>query len=367
MKRITLVSFALLLVAGLVGAQGTFAPNSGVAAAPVDTGYIRVPASITQNTDPATITPLNSVACPVDDDRFLRRFDLDGDHGITDPFDIMSVDFAVESNLGGTGVAVTLYTIPNAAAFVSANLTQIGTATQSPFTAPDLSIANFPVAGTVADPTADDLVVEIFIPDSTQGFTFFPGSNAAGQLGPTFLQSAGCGAPEPTDAASIGFPDMHIVMTVNGDVQSGMADVEITKDGSAAGGNVEFDLWVTNNGPDEAVNCIVTDMLPAEVTYVSDDCGGTNTPPWTWNAGTIANGASAHCTITTTLVDPSTPTVSNTASVICDTQDPVTVNNGSSVDISTQGILEIPTLGHVGLTLLLLVLASLGVVFLRRR
>ncbi len=43
----------------------------------------------------------------------------------------------------------------------------------------------------------------------------FIGSNSAGQTAPSFLASAACNVLVPTDTADIGFPNMHIVLSVN--------------------------------------------------------------------------------------------------------------------------------------------------------
>jgi len=64
------------------------------------------------------------------------------------------------------------------------------------------------------------LVVEIFTPNGqTAGHSFFVGSNALGQSGPTFIRSVPCGISEITNMAAIGFPNVHLVMTVNGNSQ----------------------------------------------------------------------------------------------------------------------------------------------------
>ncbi len=173
------------------------------------------PTTITQSTDTTTITALNSVACPIDDDNFARRFDLDGDHSIVGQFDVSSVDFAVESGTIGASLTVNLYSIAASDPLLVANLTLIGTATISATTAGP-GFETVAVAGSIADPTTTDLYVEIFVPDSTQAFVFFPGSNANGQIAPNYLRSAGCGADEPTATGDLGFPDMHLVMLVDG-------------------------------------------------------------------------------------------------------------------------------------------------------
>jgi hypothetical protein len=46
---------------------------------------------------------------------------------------------------------------------------------------------------------------------------FFIGANDNGQTDPGYLAATDCGIVNPTDIALLGFPDDHIVMTVNGD------------------------------------------------------------------------------------------------------------------------------------------------------
>jgi hypothetical protein len=125
-------------------------------------------------------------------------------------------------------------------------------------------------------------------------------------------------------------------------------------------------ITVTNNGPSNATNVVVTDALPAGLTYVSDDCGASNVPPWTWNVGALAASASSSCNLTVTVTQPGT--ITNSATVTSDQGDPVTANNTGSADVTgQQSVLEIPTLGAASMALLLLLLGGLGVALLRRR
>jgi uncharacterized repeat protein (TIGR01451 family) len=150
------------------------------------------------------------------------------------------------------------------------------------------------------------------------------------------------------------------------------ADLAITKTAApgtvAPGENVVYTLTVTNNGPADATNVVVTDPLPAEVTYVSDDCGGMNVPPWTWTVGNLANGVSATCNITVTVNPGAAGNIDNTATVSGDNADPAQANNtGTGSFVVVQNPLEIPTLSQVGLALLVLALAAASLVLLRRR
>ena len=82
-----------------------------------------------------------------------------------------------------------------------------------------LTLFTVPVAGTA--PAGSVLVVEVFTPNGqTTSNSFFIGSNAAGQTGPSYIAAADCTIPEPATTASIGFPNMHIVMNVTGDAQT---------------------------------------------------------------------------------------------------------------------------------------------------
>lgn len=221
----------IALITGLVSTSISFSAGyttSGMSFGDVDTGNtINSPtalASITQSTDIATVTAGNSVACPPDNDSYFRRFDLDTDHGITTTFNVSDIDFGVENSVGngtaGTELIVNLYSIPNASPLLLANLTLVGTANVSVADGTAF-IQNAPVVGGVNGST-DDLVVEIVANDTLNATTFFIGSNANGQSGLSFLMSAGCGATEPTDVGSLGFPNMHQIIVVNGDVVSAL-------------------------------------------------------------------------------------------------------------------------------------------------
>jgi len=188
--------------------------NSGLSVSGIAGGT-----AITQSSDTSTITSLNSVACPADNDSYYRRFDLDNDHGIVTNFDVTSLEFATETaaGIGGTqDLIVNLYSISNASPLLLANLTLIGTGTVNVADGV-ASVQNASVTGSVNGAT-DDLVVEIVANDTLNGTTYFIGSNANGQSAPSFIFSVGCGADEITDIADLGFPGMHIIMIVNGTV-----------------------------------------------------------------------------------------------------------------------------------------------------
>ena len=120
------------------------------------------------------------------------------------------------------------------------------------------------------------------------------------------------------------------------------ADLAITKiddaDPPPSGSDLTYTLTVINNGPSDATGVVVTDPLPAATTYVSDTCGGANTPPWTWNIGALANGASVSCDVTVS-INPTPPaSISNTASVTATTNDAVPGNNSDTEDTTLDAV-----------------------------
>ena len=126
------------------------------------------------------------------------------------------------------------------------------------------------------------------------------------------------------------------------------ADVSVTKTTAAgpvlAGNTIAYTITVANAGPSDAQTVALSDLVPANTTFVSDAqtsgpaftltnpaVGGTGTI--TGTIGTLALGASASFTVVV-LVSPSTPngaTITNTADVTAATPDPNLANNSSTV------------------------------------
>ncbi|MBW1881191.1 MAG: DUF11 domain-containing protein, partial [Deltaproteobacteria bacterium] len=120
----------------------------------------------------------------------------------------------------------------------------------------------------------------------------------------------------------------------------GPVDLSIDKSHTgtySSGSNETFDLDVSNAGPDEALNIVVTDTLPAGLTYVSSTGTGwaadaSAAPVITWShPGPVASGASLPTISVTVLVDDAAaPAVTNTASVSSDSPDTDAGNDSDS-------------------------------------
>jgi fimbrial isopeptide formation D2 family protein/uncharacterized repeat protein (TIGR01451 family) len=122
------------------------------------------------------------------------------------------------------------------------------------------------------------------------------------------------------------------------------ADLSITKTigspGLVAGGpSDQYDIAVTNHGPDAAATPTVTDTAPSGTTLT----GGSGTG-WVCSLGTdgtsisctlggsLASGSTSSLVVTTAIPSDTTGTITNTATVSSPTNDPVLTNNTSTVE-----------------------------------
>ncbi|MBL9031890.1 MAG: hypothetical protein JNM80_09300 [Phycisphaerae bacterium] len=206
------------------------------------------PVALTQSTNTTTITAGNSVSCNLTvapnqicaDNDYWRSFNLNTNGAIlAGGLTVSNVQFGWEQAQFPTGtqtITVTLYRDTNGGApvAVGTDLVQVGTGTLGVANG-TLAFGTCNVAGVFAK--TDTMVVRIGHPDyiptyapppngtntnaTGEAATFFIGSNALGQSGPSYIQSVGCGLATPGDLAAIGFPNMHIIMIVNGTTSAG--------------------------------------------------------------------------------------------------------------------------------------------------
>jgi uncharacterized repeat protein (TIGR01451 family) len=128
--------------------------------------------------------------------------------------------------------------------------------------------------------------------------------------------------------------------------QEPSADIVVSKSGDEAvalGGQIAYSLTVYNAGPDDAVNIVLTDALPAHTSFVD---ASTNTgsvsfdgTTLTVNIGTLAFDSTAVATLVVR-VDQNTPRgtiISNTVSGSSDTPDPETSNNSATAFTAVTG------------------------------
>jgi uncharacterized repeat protein (TIGR01451 family) len=117
-----------------------------------------------------------------------------------------------------------------------------------------------------------------------------------------------------------------------------VADLEIEKSGPAEvtpGGEVAYTLTVSNNGPDDAHDAVVTDELPAGLTNIQAPGCTVQGQTVTCNVGTVPSGGTAP-PIQITATAPETPSTcfDNVASVDASEDDP-DLSNSESEPVQT--------------------------------
>ena len=133
-------------------------------------------------------------------------------------YNVSSISFGVEHAESGSGggqtVIVNVYA-NSGLPFPAGTLAALGSV-QTILADQSGTIVNLPLSAAVPAGTLE-LVMEVHVPDGrTTHDAFHIGSNAAGQTGPSYQSAVSCAVSSPTDLATLGFPNMHVVMNVNG-------------------------------------------------------------------------------------------------------------------------------------------------------
>ena len=226
MSKLLLSASIALICAGSAQAasltrSSTVAPQANAPAVACPSG----PGSLTYNTDCTPVT--GTIACAdqatpqtPNDNSYYRRYVLSPNS--LPNVQISTVRLGIEAASGApAGLMANLYTIPDGAPFLLANLTQIGSAPIPVTAGAALTevVVTISPAAVVDTPATKNIVVELFEPDfagaATATAVFF-GSNATG-TGVTYLRSTECALDEPTDIASIGtFGNVKIIASLSG-------------------------------------------------------------------------------------------------------------------------------------------------------
>ncbi|WP_094868791.1 DUF7507 domain-containing protein [Paenibacillus sp. VTT E-133280] len=151
--------------------------------------------------------------------------------------------------------------------------------------------------------------------------------SATGAISNTAIVSSTTPDPDPMNNTST------IVTPVNG--SSDLSIVKTSNSTSVIPGQLlTYDLLVTNEGPSDAENVVVTDSVPSQLTNVAYSIdGGVTFNPWSgsYTIGTLGNSFGLTIIIRGTVIDSASGMITNIASVSSSTPDPNPDNNTSSI------------------------------------
>jgi hypothetical protein len=189
-----------------------------------------LPAQITlsHSINSTTVGLGNSVACGVggtttDFNAWARSYTV-GAFGVTSNINLTSVSFGVENAADAAGfvnLTINLYLDPVGIPGMIPAMNILQLVHTETFAFPNLAggpaVFTHALSNPVIVTPADTVVVELTSPNliPTNG-AFFIGSNNMGQTGPSFIRAPGCAINALSDAATIGFPNMHLILDLNG-------------------------------------------------------------------------------------------------------------------------------------------------------
>ena len=136
-------------------------------------------------------------------------------------------------------------------------------------------------------------------------------------------------------AVGVSDPDNANNSASDSDSLLASADLSLSKvaqavpDPIVAGSTFNYLLTVSNSGPSTASGVLVEDNLPANLDYVSNDCGASFVDPLvSWSIGSLASAGTESCIITVTVAEAGV--IENTATVSSSTDDPTPANDSAS-------------------------------------
>jgi len=249
-----------------------------------------------------TITPSNSVSCNNGAghtaNSYWRVYDLAA-LGLTGPYTVNRVIFGIESANAPSGsqpATIRLHTLTGA--FTIVNLTQVASqGITIPNQSGTLFTVNLAVPPTV--PANAKLVVEVFTPDGRPTSTlFYLGSNTGAQTAPNYISAPDCGVVNPIDVSSVGYPNMHSVLNVEGTVGGGITPVQTAglPSGSVFPVGTTVNTYTATDASGNSSSCsfnVIVNPIPT-VNAVSNQsvCNGDATTAVTFTgavAGTVYN------------------------------------------------------------------------------
>jgi|26BtaG_2_1085354.scaffolds.fasta_scaffold00054_46 hypothetical protein len=245
MKKITLALALFIGSIGLVEAQNSFTSNNPISETTsgvtnnvfttiqntnvANEGFTNFAPVVITHSNSQTIAPGEEIACASStsfrDNNLFRVFDLPGDFGVMNGYEVNAVEFAIGtiSTPSSFPITANIYsTTPGS--FPGGTLTLQGTAIYTATNADAETMITLPLSALI--PAGEAMVMElVLVDDGTDTHTMRFGCNSVGETGPSYIQAPVCGANVPTPFSTLGL-SQGLVWNVLGDDEPSGGTIE---------------------------------------------------------------------------------------------------------------------------------------------
>ncbi len=299
----------------------------------------------------------------------------------------------IAPSVGGIASPFDIYRMPAASAPIAAGDYLVSNATNGQvnrFSSTGAPVALFATAGTFAQQILrarnGNILVAAFSPPAAEGvYEFSPtgtqvarldNATTSGYRGVWELANGNILTTTGTGIHELDRTSGALVRTVVSGISARYIDfVQVQQDadlvltGTVGSAQVQqpfnVNLTLTNAGPGNANNARVIVNLPMGMSYIADTCATVAiTGGRRWNAGNLAAGAQANCTLTLRVELAGRFEIAASAS--SDTNDPIPSNNSAILGVAVAAQ-PVPSLTVDRLLVLVLVLLLVGIAALRLR
>jgi hypothetical protein len=197
----------------------------------------------------------NSVTCNAGgiitaENNFFHLYDLANYSNVTDTaFFVRMFVGAEESSGGAYNIVGRVHQLTGAP--MLANMTLLTDDTAAIYPDSTLFLMNIMLNDGAYALPGDLLVGELVLPATTTA-SFYPASNTSPESSPTYIVATGCSINELTTVASLGFPDMHLIMNLYVNQKPQMSGMSSTmfKDAELAYAAADFTSQFNDNDND---------------------------------------------------------------------------------------------------------------------
>lgn len=231
----------------------------------IASAQITMSQSMSDDIVPGGVSCGNSSAGYTSFNSFSRGFEF-ADYGITEDFEVSSVTFALEEITGTLDFSLV---IGGTDSYPWDEVDYLGFETMSVSPGDAGVVLEYTFDNPVLVPSSYNTLVFAYEADGEDVLiSFFPGSNSQGETADSYIYAPACGLDAPATFGSVGFPDVHLVMSVTGDLAT-MGTVELGSKSLSVYPNPATDVVNIKLGDNKTVQSVEIVNLAGQSVFAS--------------------------------------------------------------------------------------------------